>query len=140
MSTNCLPFLPADAQKLRFWVPSALRAPAPLTSNVEAVEKPIFPQKNSAGFARAIFDFHAVFTVDRNRPGGWPPRLRQARRLLENSPLSLEQIVARVGYNDVSTFRRLFRREIGCSPADYGRRFTSPQTAGKLSPAGRNAG
>jgi len=66
-------------------------------------------------------------------------RLLGARRLLENSPLGLEQIVARVGYNDVSTFRRLFKREIGCSPADYRRRFTSQQTAGKISPANRNA-
>lgn len=52
-------------------------------------------------------------------------RLMSARRLLEISPLGLEQIIARVGYSDTSTFRRLFKRELGCSPADYRRRFAA---------------
>ncbi|MFC5303397.1 GlxA family transcriptional regulator [Azospira restricta] len=52
-------------------------------------------------------------------------RLFAARRLLEDSALALEQIVARVGYEDVSTFRRLFKRELGCSPGEYRRRFAA---------------
>lgn len=50
-------------------------------------------------------------------------RLFTARRLLETSPLSLDQIIAKVGYTDVSTFRRLFKRELQCSPGEYRRRF-----------------
>lgn len=50
-------------------------------------------------------------------------RLFAARRLLESTPLSLDQIVAKVGYADVSTFRRLFKRELQCSPGEYRRRF-----------------
>ena len=45
------------AQKLRFWVPSALRAPAAPHFYVEAVEKPLFGgilDKEMARFHRAI--------------------------------------------------------------------------------------
>ncbi|HEX5392894.1 MAG TPA: helix-turn-helix domain-containing protein [Rhodocyclaceae bacterium] len=52
-------------------------------------------------------------------------RLFTARRLLESSALSLEQIVAKVGYEDVSSFRRLFKREVQCSPGEYRQRFAS---------------
>lgn len=52
-------------------------------------------------------------------------RLFTARQLLESSALGLEQIVAKVGYTDVSTFRRLFKRELQCSPGEYRRRFAA---------------
>lgn len=51
-------------------------------------------------------------------------RLFAARRLLETTALGLEHIVEQVGYADVSSFRRLFKRELLCSPGDYRRRFT----------------
>jgi transcriptional regulator GlxA family with amidase domain len=50
-------------------------------------------------------------------------RLQTARRLLESTALGLDEIVARVGYSDVGAFRRLFSRELHCSPAEYRRRF-----------------
>lgn len=50
-------------------------------------------------------------------------RLSKARRLLENSALAVEQIMLKVGYSDVSSFRRLFKRELSCSPGEYRRRF-----------------
>lgn len=53
-------------------------------------------------------------------------RIERAKRLLETTNISLEQIVYRVGYKDVSSFRRLFVREIGISPRDYRRRFKVP--------------
>ena len=61
---------------------------------------------------------------------GMPPlaylqdlRVEHAKELLESTLLSFEQIVARVGYNDVSAFRRLFVRRAGLSPAQYRQRF-----------------
>lgn len=61
---------------------------------------------------------------------GMPPleylqqlRVERAKSLLENSRMSLDGIVSEVGYTDVSSFRRLFLRLAGLSPAQYRRRF-----------------
>ena len=55
-------------------------------------------------------------------------RVDVAKRLLEDRSLNVEAVGARVGYGDLSTFRRLFKRETGLSPRDYQRRFArSPQ-------------
>ena len=63
---------------------------------------------------------------------GMPPlaylqdlRVEQAKEMLENSRMSLEQIVGKVGYSDVSAFRRLFAKRAGLSPAQYRQRFLS---------------
>lgn len=52
-------------------------------------------------------------------------RLFSARRLLETTAQGVEQIMAKVGYSDVSAFRRLFKRELHCSPGEYRQRFAS---------------
>jgi len=49
---------------------------------------------------------------------GW-----RARRLLETTTISFDEISYRVGYTDASSFRRLFARTIGVSPGEYRRRF-----------------
>ena len=53
-------------------------------------------------------------------------RVERAKELLESTRLSLEQIVEKVGYVDVSAFRRLFVRHVGMSPAQYRQRFRRP--------------
>lgn len=50
-------------------------------------------------------------------------RIERAKRLLETTNVALDQIVYRVGYEDVSSFRRLFVGAIGISPREYRRRF-----------------
>jgi transcriptional regulator GlxA family with amidase domain len=50
-------------------------------------------------------------------------RVDVAKRLLENPGLKVDAVGERVGYGDLSTFRRLFKRETGLSPRDYQRRF-----------------
>lgn len=52
-------------------------------------------------------------------------RIDEARRLLETTDHSLEEITERVGYSDVSSFRRLFKREVQLSPADYRKQFSA---------------
>ena len=55
-------------------------------------------------------------------------RVDVAKRLLENRGLKVDAVGARVGYGDLSTFRRLFKRETGLSPREYQRRFApAPQ-------------
>jgi transcriptional regulator GlxA family with amidase domain len=48
-------------------------------------------------------------------------RVDAVRRLLGESRRSIEQILADVGVSDVTSFRRIFRRELGHSPAELRR-------------------
>lgn len=50
-------------------------------------------------------------------------RIERAKALLETSRRSVEQIATSVGYADLSSFRRLFTRQTGLSPAEYRKRF-----------------
>ncbi|MBR7777677.1 GlxA family transcriptional regulator [Undibacterium rugosum] len=54
-------------------------------------------------------------------PGKYAQRLKLevARRLLEQTDLSLDEIALRIGYQDSSAFRRLFRRSYDCSPSAW---------------------
>lgn len=58
-------------------------------------------------------------------PGHYLQRMRidRAKRLLEQTDEPLESIVEQVGYSDVSSFRRLFRKEAALSPKQYRQRF-----------------
>ena len=46
-------------------------------------------------------------------------RLGQTKLLLENTSLSIEQIVDRVGYSSQSSLRRLFQKQLRQSPREY---------------------
>src|SRR5262249_19107820 len=48
-------------------------------------------------------------------------RIDVAKRLLETRRLTVDSVSERVGYSDLSTFRRLFKRETGLSPREYQR-------------------
>jgi transcriptional regulator GlxA family with amidase domain len=50
-------------------------------------------------------------------------RVEEAKRLLENTPLPIEDIGEQVGYSDTSFFRRLFKRLTGLTPSHYRRMF-----------------
>ena len=50
-------------------------------------------------------------------------RIERSKRLLETTRVSFDEIAHRVGYEDASSFRRLFVRATGISPRDYRRRF-----------------
>lgn len=50
-------------------------------------------------------------------------RIDHAKNLLETTRLSVEAVGEHVGYSDASTFRRLFKREIGLTPKGYQQRF-----------------
>lgn len=51
-------------------------------------------------------------------------RLSKAQERLENSLRPLEEIVAEIGYEDLSSFRKLFRQHFGLSPSRYRQRFS----------------
>jgi transcriptional regulator GlxA family with amidase domain len=70
-------------------------------------------------FDRAIGDTPVVY---------WQKlRVETAKRLLETTQHSFAEIVAQVGYTDVSSFRRLFIRHVQLSPSQYRQRFSIGQ-------------
>lgn len=52
-------------------------------------------------------------------------RIEEAKQLLESTTSATDQIAINVGYDDPTTFRRLFKRMTGVTPAKYRRRFQS---------------
>jgi transcriptional regulator GlxA family with amidase domain len=50
-------------------------------------------------------------------------RIEEAKQLLETSVATVEEIGHTVGYEDPTSFRRLFKREAGLTPAAYRRKF-----------------
>jgi transcriptional regulator GlxA family with amidase domain len=57
-------------------------------------------------------------------------RVDVAKRLLETRNINVDAVSEHVGYGDLSTFRRLFKRETGLSPREYQRRFCRRQSSG----------
>ena len=50
-------------------------------------------------------------------------RLEEAKQYLETTDLPIDDIGAAVGYGDPASFRRLFKRRAGLTPARYRQRF-----------------
>lgn len=64
------------------------------------------------------------------RATGYPPldyvhaiRVEEAKQLLETTEQTVEEIGRHVGYEDAASFRRLFRRRTGQSPAEHRKMF-----------------
>jgi transcriptional regulator GlxA family with amidase domain len=56
-------------------------------------------------------------------------RIEDAKRRLERTDASVEDVSWRVGYEDPAFFRRLFKRTTGMAPGAYRKRFQIPQFA-----------
>jgi transcriptional regulator GlxA family with amidase domain len=56
-------------------------------------------------------------------------RIEDAKRRLERTDVSADEISWRVGYEDAAFFRRLFKRLTGVTPGTYRRRFQVPAYA-----------
>ncbi len=51
-------------------------------------------------------------------------RVEEAKQMLETAQLSVDEIGHAVGYEDPTSFRRIFKRKAGMTPAAYRRKFT----------------
>jgi transcriptional regulator GlxA family with amidase domain len=61
---------------------------------------------------------------------GMPPntylqsvRIEQARKMLEESDYNVDTVMNKIGYEDASSFRRLFKKKTGLTPTEYRNRF-----------------
>lgn len=50
-------------------------------------------------------------------------RIEAAKKLLEKSNENVQRIVSNVGYDDLSSFTRLFKKHTGLSPSQYAKKF-----------------
>ena len=53
-------------------------------------------------------------------------RIEEAKQLLETGAAAIEAVAREVGYEDLASIRRLFRRLAGMAPGDYRRKFQVP--------------
>ncbi|HKY94483.1 MAG TPA: helix-turn-helix domain-containing protein, partial [Kiloniellales bacterium] len=50
-------------------------------------------------------------------------RVEEAKQMLESEDAGIEEVAATVGYEDPASFRRIFKRKAGLTPAAYRRKF-----------------
>jgi transcriptional regulator GlxA family with amidase domain len=63
-------------------------------------------------------------------------RIEEAKRRLERTEVSIDEISWQVGYEDPAFFRRLFKRTTGLAPGAYRKRFRIPEFARPSPPPG----
>jgi len=51
-------------------------------------------------------------------------RVEAAKKVLENEDCSLDEVMDRTGYEDIKTFRLVFKRLTGLSPRDYKKKYS----------------
>jgi transcriptional regulator GlxA family with amidase domain len=88
--------------------------------------KPVNNASTAAKFGMSLRAFERRFkkaTDDTPRVYLRRVRVDAAKRLLETSNLSFAEITFRVGYEDVSSFRRVFIKTVGLRPGEYKNKF-----------------
>jgi AraC-like DNA-binding protein len=60
-------------------------------------------------------------------------RIEEAKQQLETDGRGIDRISAEVGYSDVASFRRLFKRMVGETPAAYRKRQSVSTVARAIS-------
>ena len=52
-------------------------------------------------------------------------RVEEAKHLLESTAIPIDDVADQVGYHDPASFRRIFKRTTGITPARYRQRFAA---------------
>ena len=97
-----------------------------------AVANPVEEMVRRSGMAERTFSRRFI-TATGLSPLDYAQRLRveDAKRRLERTEASIDEISWQVGYEDPAFFRRLFRRTTGLAPGAYRRKFRVPSFAGQ---------
>lgn len=59
-------------------------------------------------------------------------RIEEAKQMLETSEAGIDEIAAEVGYEDAASFRRVFKKRAGLTPASYRRKFQGIAAIGRM--------
>jgi transcriptional regulator GlxA family with amidase domain len=96
-----------------------------------AVATPVEEMVRHSGLAERTFSRRFIAATGLS-PLDYAQRLRveDAKRRLERTEASIDEISWQVGYEDPAFFRRLFRRTTGLAPGAYRRKFRVPSFAG----------
>lgn len=100
----------ADCQ---VWIAQNYQLPAPVALMVQRSGLPERSFKRRFQLATGMSPLEYVHNL----------RLEEAKQMLECDDLSIEAIANEVGYEDAGFFSRLFRRQVGVTPAAYRKRF-----------------
>lgn len=57
-------------------------------------------------------------------------RIEEAKQLIETETENIDDVSLKVGYEDPTFFRRLFKRKTGLTPAAYRRKYSGILSAG----------
>jgi transcriptional regulator GlxA family with amidase domain len=127
--TTQLPYLPLQMETLHSDTMVAKAQHWLLKHFAEDVSLPVLAAALSVSVRTLIRHFNSVL--------GTTPltylqnlRIEISMTLLESGGLSIEEIANQVGYQNASSFTRLFRKQVGSTPAAYRSRFAS--TAGNM--------
>lgn len=100
----------ADSQ---VWVASNYHLPSPVMQMVQRSGLPERSFKRRFQQAAGMSPLEYVHNM----------RLEEAKQMLERNDRPIEEIANEVGYEDSGFFSRLFRRQVGITPAAYRKRF-----------------
>lgn len=110
-----------------FELKAALTRPA-FVERLEQIAADSLPSLTPAGLAQALGlaprTLARRFAIELDTsPGQWlqARRIEAARRLLQNSTLTIAEVCFAVGYQDTASFTRLFRRMTGMPPTTFRR-------------------
>lgn len=101
------------------WIADHYQAPAPVAAMVQLSGLAERSFKRRFQQATGMSPLEYVQTL----------RLEEAKQMLESGDAPIEAIAGEVGYEDAGFFGRLFRRNVGLTPAQYRRRFGAMRRA-----------
>lgn len=88
-----------------------------------------------ANMSRRSFDRHFRAALGLS-PKAWlnQQRVNLAKRVIENNPVSLEQLAEQVGFDNAVTLRFNFNKYIGVSPSQYQAQFSNQSSVNEVVP------
>ena len=115
----------ADCQA---WIAHNYETPAPVAAMVQRSGLAERSFKRRFAQATGMTPLEYVHTL----------RLEEAKQILESGTQPIEAVANEVGYEDAGFFSRLFRRQVGLTPAQYRKRFGSLRGALQMKTIGRD--